>query len=50
VLIGLTFDSREAAEAFLTFLGELWQSTTVGQVLRDAPQARIAVVAESQQL
>lgn len=50
VLIDLTFDSRAAAEAFLTFLREIWQSATAGQVLRGAPQARIAEVAESKQL
>jgi hypothetical protein len=50
VLIDLTFESREAAGAFLTFLRGLWQSATAGQILRGAPQARIAEVAESQQL
>jgi hypothetical protein len=50
VLIDLAFDSREAAEAFLTFLRGIWQSATAGQVLRGAPQARIAEVAESKQL
>lgn len=50
VLIDLTFDSRAAAEAFLTFLRGIWQSAAAGQVLRGAPQARIAEVAESQQL
>ncbi|HET8905736.1 MAG TPA: hypothetical protein VFN11_02095 [Ktedonobacterales bacterium] len=50
VLIDLTFDSRAAAEAFLTFLHGIWQSATASQVLRGAPQTRIAEVAESQQL
>ena len=39
VLIDLAFDSREAAETFLTFLRGIWQSATASQVLRGAPQA-----------
>lgn len=50
VLIDLAFDSREAAEAFLTFLRGIWQSATAGQVLRGTPKASIAEVAQSQQL
>ena len=50
VLIDLTFDSRAAAEAFLGFLRGIWQSTTAGQLLRAAPQVRLAEVAESAQL
>lgn len=50
VLIDLAFDSRTAAEAFLAFLRGIWQSATAGQVLRAAPQVRIAEVAESEQL
>ena len=50
VLIDLAFDSSEAAETFLTFLRGLWQSATAGQVLRGAPQAHIAEVAESHHL
>ena len=50
VLIDLAFESRAAAEAFLVFLRGIWQSAIASQVLRGAPQARIAEVAESQQL
>ena len=50
LLIDLTFDSRAAAEAFLDFLRGVWQSAAAGQVLRGAPQARIAEVAESAHL
>jgi hypothetical protein len=50
VLIDLTFDTREAAEAFLAFLRGLWQSAAAGQVLRGTPLVRLAEVAESQQL
>jgi hypothetical protein len=50
VLIDLAFDSRETAEAFLTFLRGIWRSAAAGQILRGAPQTRIAEVAESRQL
>jgi hypothetical protein len=50
LLIDLAFDSRAAAEAFLLFLRGIWQSATAAQVLRGAPQVRIAEVAESAQL
>ncbi|HEV2237681.1 MAG TPA: hypothetical protein VGR57_13550 [Ktedonobacterales bacterium] len=50
LLIDLAFDSRAAAEAFLVFLRGIWQSATAGQLLRGAPQARIAEVAESVRL
>jgi hypothetical protein len=50
VLIDLSFDSHTAAEAFLAFLRGIWQSAAARQVLRAAPQARIAEMAESKQL
>ncbi len=50
LMIDLAFDSRTAAEAFLAFLRGIWQSAAAAQVLRGAPQARIAEVAESAQL
>jgi hypothetical protein len=50
VMIDLTFDSSDAAEAFLGFLRGIWQAPMAAQVLRGAPQTRIAAVAESQQI
>jgi hypothetical protein len=50
VLIDVTFDIPRSDGAFLTFLRGLWQSATAGQILRGAPQARIAAVAQSQQV
>jgi hypothetical protein len=49
VMIDLSFDNSEAAEAALTALRELWRSSAASSVLMGSPQIRIVEVVESKQ-
>lgn len=49
VMIDLSFDTSEAAEAALAALRELWRSTAASSVLVGSPQTRIVEVVESKE-
>ena len=49
VMIDLSFDNSEAAEAALAALREMWRSPAASSVLMGSPQTRIVEVVESKQ-
>ena len=49
VMIDLSFDTSEAAEAALIALSELWRSPAASPALMGNPQTRIVQVVESKQ-
>ena len=49
VMIDLEFESTTVAEAFLTTMREVWQSTTAMAALTDSPRTQIVEVVESKE-
>lgn len=50
VIIGLDFDDRSDAEAFLAAMRGVWAAPTAATVLAGAPQARITESVEEREL